>query len=166
MGFIHRQHTHTHTHSRQCAFRRCTDPEGGTLRLFDWQINICISNASLNRIFVWAFHVNKQFKSMKRWRNFHIKWMKITLKNDLLGTYLNITVKMCKDVDKGGNQFKPNNVNGGKQMWRGQGREERRRECGEQSPNHRADVSAKETNKDSKLLTKYFDLPLSLATVL
>lgn len=35
---------------------------------------------------------------------------------NLLGTYLNITVKMCKDVDKGGNQFKPNNVNGGKQM--------------------------------------------------
>lgn len=32
------------------------------------------------------------------------------------------------------------------------------------TPNHRADVSAKQTNKDSKLLTKYFDLPLSLAT--
>lgn len=33
------------------------------------------------------------------------------------------------------------------------------------TPNHRADVSAKQTNKDSKLLTKYFDLPLSLVTV-
>lgn len=43
--------------------------------------------------------------------------------------------------------------------------EEREREGGGQSPNHRADVSAKQTNKDSKLLTKYFDLPLSLATV-
>lgn len=54
--------------------------------------------------------------------------VEITLKNatwcaaltcsDVLRTYLSITVKMCKDVDggEGGNHFKANNVNGGKQM--------------------------------------------------
>lgn len=36
--------------------------------------------------------------------------------SDLLWTYLSITVKMCKDVDRGEIHFKANNVNGGKQM--------------------------------------------------
>lgn len=42
--------------------------------------------------------------------------------------------------------------------------DEEEEEARGRTPNHRADVSAKQTNKDSKLLTKYFDLPLSLAT--
>lgn len=43
-------------------------------------------------------------------------WYAALTGSDLLWTYLSITVKMCKDVDRGEIHFKANNVNGGKQM--------------------------------------------------